>query len=520
MNYKRLSSIKYSVALLLWCSFSSPGLANNGIQHYELQTSYERWTLPHGETMGMQRFGLKQQFGNYFNAGVDAFTAVTGERGGFITLGLSGGLTYPISSSISLESDLHIGAGGGRGGYELAGGGLLIRESLGLRYQLPVGRISLGMSRVDFPNNGVIKSNQLYVGYNLPFNALAEPGYEPRSKEHRSGLSLQLYEPRMHEFSIQYRDIRVGNNIHTDAGALQQGFGVIGAQWRTYINNNWFTQIESAGAMQGNSRGYMHILAGGGYQTSLTDSLYINTAINVGGGGGGAVNTGGGLLWDASLSWQYFLNKRWFVDLSASRLWAASTDFKSNNYGLKLGYRFGAFAEADSGTSLFNQNFDNHPLRIRVVNQTYTKAANNWRNRPEQNVSNLGIQADYFVEPHIYLTGQGLGAHTGDAGAYMTGLLGAGVHQTLSKKTFIELEALAGAAGGGGLNTGSGMVYQGNMNLGYQLNKQLSLIASYGQMKAANGDFHAHVYGVSLAYQFNVLSARSMSMPFYQPPKN
>lgn len=70
------------------------------------------------------------------------------------------------------------------------------------------------------------------------------------------------------------------------------------------------------------------------------------------------------------------------------------------------------------------------------------------------------------------------------------------------------------------MNTGSGMLYQGNMNIGYQFNKQLSLIASYGQMKAANGDFHAHVYGVSLAYQFNVLSAHSMSMPFYQPPKN
>jgi hypothetical protein len=126
----------------------------------------------------------------------------------------------------------------------------------------------------------------------------------------------------------------------------------------------------------------------------------------------------------------------------------------------------------------------------------------------------LGVQVDYFVEPHFYLTGQGLGAHTGDAGAYMTGLLGAGIRQKISKKTFLEIEGLFGAAGGGGLNTGSGMVYQGNLNLGYQLNKSLSLIGSYGQMKASNGDFHAHVYGLSLAYQFNALSARSMSMPF------
>jgi hypothetical protein len=466
--------------------------------------------------MGMQRFGLKQSFGPYLNAGVDAFTAVKGERGGFITLGITGGLTYPITTNLSLESDLHIGAGGGHGGYELAGGGLLLRESLGLRYQLPVGSISWGMSRVDFPNNGVIKSNQMYLGYNLAFNALTKPGYANSGKESISGLNINIYEPRMHEFSIHYRDISVGSGITTNSGEAQEKFGVMGAQWRTYFTPNWFGQIESAGAMRGNRQGYMHILAGGGYRLPITESLFINTALTVGGGGGGSVNTGGGLLWDASLSLQYFLSKRWYVDASASRLWAASTPFESNTYGLNLGYQFGSFAKADSSNALFNQNFDSHPLRFRFVNQTYTKASENWRNRPDQNVSNLGVQLDYFVEPYLYLTGQGLGAHTGDAGAYMTGLIGAGVRQKITKNTFVELESLVGAAGGGGLNTGSGMVYQGNLNFGYQLNQSLSLIGSYGQMKATKGDFHAHVYGLSLAYQFNALSASSVTLPSYQ----
>ena len=519
MNMKSTLFFKLSFASLGLLALNASTHAQAEIRAYELQTSYESWSLPQGESMGMQRFGFKQSFGPYFNAGVDAFTAVQGERGGFITLGASAGLVYPLFGQLSLESDLHVGAGGGRGGYELAGGGLLLRESIGLRYQLPLGSLSVGMSRVDFPNNGVIKSNQMYVGYNLPFNALMQAGYEPKGKEYLSGLDLKLYEPRQHEFSIHYREITVGSGITTDSGGVQEDFGVMGAQWRTYFTPNWFGQIESAGAMRGNSRGYMHILAGGGYQLPLTESLYMNTALMVGGGGGGAVNTAGGLLWDASLSLQYFLNKRWYVDVSASRLWAASSPFESNSYGLKLGYQFGSFANTDKNSSVFNQNFDSHPLRFRLVNQTYTKASENWRNRPDQNVSNLGVQVDYFVEPHFYLTGQGLGAHTGDAGAYMTGLLGAGVRQKTSKKTFLEIEGLFGAAGGGGLNTGSGLVYQGNLNFGYQLNKSLSLIGSYGQMKATNGDFHAHVYGLSLAYQLNALSARSMSMPFYQPGK-
>lgn len=511
-------------ALLLTGVFTSPIICNHALaepihQKIELQTSYENWDLPRGERMGMQRFGLKQYFGPYLNGGIDAFTAVQGERGGFITLGITGGLVYPITSSLSVESDIHVGAGGGRGGYELAGGGLLLRESLGLRYQLPVGHVSLGMSRVDFPNNGVIKSNQIYLGYSLPFNALIEPGFEPRSKEHISGLNINLYEPRVHEFSVHYRRLKVAPNVLTDIGAKQKNFGVMGATWRTYLSPQWYAQIESAGAMQGNSRGYMHILAGGGYQLAATENLFINTGLSIGGGGGGAVNTGGGLLWDAHVGAQYFLNKRWFTEVNISQLWAASTPFKSTTMGINLGYQFGSFSKSDQSTGLFNQSFDSHPLRVRLVNQTYTQASKNWRNRPHQNVSNLGAQVDYFLEPYLYLTGQGLGAHTGDAGAYMTGLIGTGIHQKISKKSFVELEGLAGAAGGGGLNTGSGMVYQGNINLGYELNKHLALIGSYGKMKAVNGAFHAHVYGISLAYQFNALTARNTSMPFYQPGK-
>jgi predicted porin len=67
---------------------------------------------------------------------------------------------------------------------------------------------------------------------------------------------------------------------------------------------------------------------------------------------------------------------------------------------------------------------------------------------------------------------------------------------------------LVGAAGGGGLNTGGGLVYQANLGLGYQLNKNLEVMGTIGQMKAAKGDFQANVYGVSLAYKFNALTFR------------
>lgn len=492
-------------ALAIFCA---PSKADTQIQGFELQSSYEEWKLPQNETMGMARIGLRQKFGRYFNAGVDSYAAVKGERGGFITLGLAGGFEYPLTSSLSIESGLFVGAGGGRGGYELTGGGLMLRENIGLKYQFKqFGSVSIGMSHVDFPNGGVIKGNQVYVGYNLPFNALTDKGKAYRGKDYVSGISLDLYQPRVHQFSIHGKQLSVPSGVTTDAGAAQGSFGLVGAGWRTYLGNRWFLQLESAGAARGNSRGYMEILVGGGYQLPLTDKLSSYASLSLAPAGGGSVNTGGGLLFDASLGGQYFVTRRWFLDGSVFQRWAADTSFKATGVGLKLGYQFGGQATSETGV-LNNGTFDSHPIRVRMVNQTYTKASENWRNRPNQNVDNLGAQVDYFIEPEWFLTGQGLGAYGGDAGAYMTGLLGTGVRARITKNIFAELEGLVGAAGGGGLNTGGGLVYQANLGLGYQLSKNLEVMGTVGQMKAAKGDFQANVYGVSLAYKFNALTFR------------
>jgi len=90
----------------------------------------------------------------------------------------------------------------------------------------------------------------------------------------------------------------------------------------------------------------------------------------------------------------------------------------------------------------------------------------------------------------------------------MTGLFGAGVHQRLGGPWFGELEGLVGAAGGGGLATGNGLVVQANASVGYQLNPGLSVLASLGQMAAPHGDFRVRVMGLNLAWQFTGLTQK------------
>jgi hypothetical protein len=152
--------------------------------------------------------------------------------------------------------------------------------------------------------------------------------------------------------------------------------------------------------------------------------------------------------------------------------------------------------------------FEPRALRVRFAEQHYFKGNADWRSLPQVEVGNLGFQFDYFLSPEWYLTGQGLGAYTGKAGAYMTGQLGVGTHRALGTNTFVEVEALAGAAGGGGLSTGGGLVYQLNANLGWQVNEHTAVLLGAGELKAANGNLRAHVAGLSVAYRFNAFTPR------------
>lgn len=56
------------------------------------------------------------------------------------------------------------------------------------------------------------------------------------------------------------------------------------------------------------------------------------------------------------------------------------------------------------------------------------------------------------------------------------------------------------AEGGGGSQCVIRDGLSGQSEVWLSIKKSLSLIGSYGQMKASNRDFHTYVYGISLAY--------------------
>jgi hypothetical protein len=475
------------------------------------RATYERWKLPGSETMGMLGGTALFDLNDAASLGMGSYGAVRGQRGGFIALGVAGQWRQQLGPAWNAHVGLFVGGGGGHGGSGTAGGGLMVRSDLGLGYATrSAGTLGLGISRVSFPS-GVIHSTQPYLLYEHRFHTLLGSGWSPSSSASASASPSLSTGPASAEqaFSLVVRRYRIPSGVvHYEGMPQYPQLRLLGGQWRAYLHPRWFVTLETEGAMGGKSNGYMQILAGGGMRLPITTRTALLAQVAAGPAGGGGVDTGGGLLVDAGLSLQQNITPRTALELGLGRVNAPSRSFKATSLDLRLTHQFGVPSVTASAVPWSALGaFEPQPLRVRVAGQDYVQGRPNWRNGDvHQSVGNLGVQLDYFLSPQWFLTGQGLAAVTGNAGAYMTGQVGTGGQWRVADRWFVEGEALLGAAGGGGLAVGGGLVWQVNASVGYRLSTTLSVMATASQVTAVRGAFAAKVVGAALAYEFTGFS--------------
>lgn len=474
----------------------------------KFRLTFENVSLPDNEKMGFLGGSFLYDVTDWFSFGGSVYGALTGQRGGFITLGGAAELKAPLSDAVELNSGVFVGAGGGRGGFQLSGGGLMLRYHAGANLKTDhFGHFALGISYLDFPD-GTIHSTQPYFSYEYPFKTLVVSGWAG-SAEAESAPMGRAFQAEQ-EITPVFRTYRIPAGVLSDNGTLQHNtIHLMGVEWNHYLDDNWFFRIESEGAMGGKSNGFMQILLGGGYRMALLDGTWIKLSASAGFAGGGNVATGGGFIVDGAASLQQQLGDHLYAEVSGGYVKVPETNFRAVSMAAKIGYHFHTPDPHGEKVSLADlASFDSSHFRVRAAHQSYLKNAPNWRSHHANlNVDNLGIQLDAFMNENLFLTGQGLAAYSGKAGAYMTGLVGAGAHFPLfGSRLFVEAEALVGAAGGGGMAVGGGLVWQSNAGLGYQLTDDHSILAQYGYMASPKGNFRAKVLTLSLAYNFTLFT--------------
>jgi hypothetical protein len=171
------------------------------------------------------------------------------------------------------------------------------------------------------------------------------------------------------------------------------------------------------------------------------------------------------------------------------RFLSTTNEGKKNAYQLKESERLSEF-----GFELLNRTYYSSPDGVDKNGDPYESAFNL-----------LGFQVSKNIHPHFDLLGATYWAYQGAYGAYAEGLLGLLYKYAWTTSWEFRAKVLGGAAGGGGIDLGSGLVYQFGAGLVYQMHPNWGLSIGAGQMRGVKGSFTPLFTDIGIIYRFGTL---------------
>ena len=509
--------------LLLWNSraLSAENLFNLWAGQYLL--SYETVHLPQDEDMGLMGVHYLVDISPWLYTGVSAFGAVTGERGGFFTGGFEAGIRKKLTHRFSFDAGVFVGGGGG--GSAPQGGGLMIRPQVGLLYTANEYSLGLHAARIAFPN-GDIRSDHIALSFALPFESIridsdysGDLSEAVNSMSRRSGRTIGF---TRNYFSLLYQTYSPFDNVkNTDGVTNTERMDLIGFEYGRYASERSYFFAETAGAAGGSADGFAEIVVGAGYAYPLFEGgnsskghrLLLDTRVAAGAAGGGAVDTGGGAVYKASLGLTYQAANNFSARTQAGYVDALDGGFRAKTASVHVGYAadFAAFSKGTPENALRDEQLYAQDWGIGIIHQTYTTIDATMRaNQNSDRLSLIGVKINATVDDGIYATGQALGAYDGGAGGYAVGLFGLGYQKRgiFNSPAEVFIEALVGASGGGGIAVGGGAVVQPMAGVSYDVGRNFSIEASFGKVIALKGQLNSTVVSAGLNYRFSTLNRK------------
>lgn len=459
-----------------------------------LRLNLERTELPGQEGMGLVGTSYLIELRPGLWAGPAAYGAITGQRGGLFTVGVEAAWQRRLVGPLALELGFY--AGGGGGGSAPVGGGLMLRPHVDLLWDFGGQQLGLSWSRVRFPSDSPIDSRQLGLVWNLKTDFRRVPALrlgQPARSEARSGIGFD----RFQAVAGVYRPSDSARRL--TGGALPGNIGYAGARLEQAIDDNAYWGLEAAGAASGGVSGYAEYLGTLGLESGVgADWLTLGGRVAAGMAGGGDVDTGGGLLLKAGTYAIARLGPDLGVTAEIGWAQAPQGSFKAVYGTLALNWILDDRGGSGSGVPA-------RTTRMEWVGgvERYPAAR---RDGSIRKLDAVSLRVNRFMGERFYLTGQAHSAYAGGAGGYSVGLLGAGWQTRLGPAWHAGVEALVGAAGGGGVDTAGGALVQPMAYVGYEVLPGVALRVGGGRIQGLRGPLKGDVVEVSLAYTFGVTS--------------
>lgn len=467
------------------------------------QVDYLPIKMPKNEVnMGFTGIHYNLMLNDWSYVGTGFYGAVGGIRGGFFTLGINAGIKPKITNKLFVDAGFHFGGGGGASAPD--GGGAFILPHINVGYDFKHFSATAGYSHINFFDGGAIKSNQLYAQIQVPLN-FDYIGFTQREISFSSNDfdNLKWNKPSQRMSLLVHANNLFVKNTNLKGKTIR----LAGFELNSYINNDWFYLVKADGAYHGIKAGYMDIFIGGGYHLSMNKNrTNILAKFGIGAGGGGGVDTQGGFLIYPDLSIEQKLFDNIYASINKGYLMSPNSHFVSSTLGFGLKYYVDK-----NGTISENKTYSKAKLKgfeVAMQQEVYFNANRN--TGIAKNMQQIGLQLNFFFNKYIYGVGQTSFANFGDAGAYGEGIVGLGTQSNsfLNDRLSVFAQVLGGAAGGGGISTGQGLIVKPSVGLSYQLSDKLNLRGGVGYIKARGGSLSSTFANFGVSYRFSFLSAK------------
>ena len=274
--------------------------------------------------------------------------------------------------------------------------------------------------------------------------------------------------------------------LHSDSsktisGAQSQDMHLLGGEFVFDSNAAFDTFLQANGVVSGFAEGYADWVLGVRSKNILGNTIFAYE-FGLGAGCGGAIDTGGGLLWTAGLSANITLSDNWILKAGISRRKSFNGAFSVVAPSLDIAYNFGSSQRRQKTQNAHKIQFYSGITR-QFPNTRFIRGKPHYSQTPNL----LETTIDVFLNEIFYITGQASTAFTGDVGGYQLGLFGIGWHSVPKNNWSYSAEVVMGAAGGAGVDTNGGLIYGARAEIDYWIDPSLALTVGLGHVRAAVG---------------------------------
>ncbi len=464
--------------------------ANNAL----MKMTVENIQLTDKESLGWVGASyLLETYDNIF-VGATLYGAVTGQRGGFFSLGAEALWCKQIKDQWFSGVGIYIGGGGGGGANNLVGGGLTIRPYFDILYQLKDYQVGISTSQVRFPY-GTATSRQLgfvFLSsqdfYTVKYNEQPAVAQKPVD----GGIGFH----RVRATVASYRGYLLRSDVQDTATML-------GARSEHWMTPTSYWGVEIVGAAGGKLGGYAEYLGFLGVEYPMwTDAINIGARIGIGMGGGAAVLTQGGMLAKAAVNLAVDITKDAQVSLESGYVAAVQGAMQAQYVGVE-----------------FTVDLDNpyaEPYNFYTTDYVWHVGAFNYHTvTPSGSVNAVPFSAsevvvNRFANEHLYYGVHMMyAAKGGRYGGYGAAFVDLGYRIPLfERKSSLSLEVAVGGGGGGGTSVGGGALYMGNIYADYQWENGVGIRLGAGRLKAFQGTLDTAVTEFLVTYEYTVKERR------------